>query len=56
MGCNANSGGRQVDIPKNLMIHGSVIDNQTRSLMAACAYSNQQFSLQEIDTLKGDNR
>jgi len=24
--------------------------------MAACAISNQQFSLQEIDTLKGDNR
>jgi len=56
MGCGSNSNARQVDIPKNLMIHGSVIDNQTRSLMAACAYSNQQFNLQEIDTLKGENR
>ena len=45
MGCNSNSGGRHVELPKNLMIHGSVIDNQTRSLMAACAISNQQFNL-----------
>jgi glutathione S-transferase len=45
-----------VDLPKNLIIHGNIVDNQTRSLMGACSISGQHYQLQEVDTFKGENK
>ena len=56
MGCGGNASSRQVDIPKNLTIHGHILDNQTRSLMACCQVSGVPCVTNTIDFLKGDNR
>ena len=56
MGCNTQAGGRQVDLPKNLIIHGNVVDKQTRSIMAACAISGQALEFNMIDTFAGANK
>ena len=55
MGCGAQSGGRQVDLPKNLHIHGHILDNQTRSIMMGCGLSGRHFTLNEVNPLKNEN-
>ena len=54
MGCNSASS-RQVDAPKNLNIHGHILDNQSRSLMACCKVSGVTFVMNSHNFLAGDN-
>ena len=56
MGCGSNSNARPVELPKNLTIYGSILDNQTRSLVACCKLTSTQFILNRIDPLKNENK
>lgn len=56
MGCGGNANARPVEVPKNLTIFGSILDTQTRSLVAICDKAGQTYIFNKIDTLKGENK
>ena len=56
MGCGGNSNQRGgVEMPKPLTIHGHIMDNSTRSLMAVCDKAEIKYQHNKIDPIKNEN-
>lgn len=51
MGCGGNSNARPNEAPKPLTLHGNVIDNSSRSVMAICKLSNVPLMVNQINYL-----
>ena len=56
MGCGGNSNQRGgVELPKPLTIHGHIMDNQTRSLMAICDKAEVKYQMNKINPINNEN-
>ena len=59
MGCGGNSSGARqggIALPKELTIHGNMMNSSTRSLVCICEMTSTGFKLNNVDTTKNDHK